>query len=259
MKLKTFAVFNDVHLAVSCSGSVKLLFEVLADTSPDEIYILGDLLDFYSINFFGPRHPDIKFNVEDEIHSGIKFLEKLKEACPDSDIMLCGGNHEIRLERFAIDKCPGFFNIFRVETMLQLERLGIEYRKYQEIVQVGSANLRMMHSPPSYGVNGARSSLLAKPGSSWIFACSHRQQHASISDSHGDVHHCWFNGWLGSTTETDQHKIVYSFVKGHENWQRCFGLGVHDGEFFNYQQSSVIQKDNKFSTMAFGNYYEVEV
>lgn len=246
-----------MHLAVKCSKSIELLFEVLKDVQPDEIYILGDLLDFYSINFYGPRHPEIQFNIEDEIYQGVKFLERLKENCPKSKIIMQSGNHENRLERFAIDKCPGFFNFFKVEKMLQLERMEIEYNAYQKVVQVGNANLRMMHSPPSYGVSGSRTSLLMKPGSSWIFACSHRQQHSSITDTHGVVHHCWFNGWLGSTNETRDHEIVFEYVKGHENWQKCFGLGVHDGEYFDYGFVTIKEKGDKLGAVAFGNYYEV--
>lgn len=259
MSLKTFAVFNDVHLKVHCRGAVKLLFEVLGDIKPDEIYINGDLLDAYNLNFYGPKHPEIHFNIEDEIFSAIEFFKKIKELCPESRIVFNAGNHETRLERFAIKNCAAFFQRFKIETMLQLESLDIEYNKYQEVVQVGGANLRMQHSPPSYSENGAKASLLKKPGSSWIFSCSHRVQVASIRDSHGDEHYCWFNGWLGSTTETEDHKIVFEYVKGHENWQKTFGFGYHDGVHFGYDQAKINQDGNKFSAMVFGNLYEVEV
>lgn len=231
----------------------------MEDIKPDEIYINGDLLDAYNLNFYGPKHPEIHFNIEDEIFSAINFLKKLKEICPNSRIIFNAGNHETRLERFAIKNCAAFFQRFKIETMLQLDSLGIEYNKYQEVVQVGSANLRMQHSPPSYSDNGSKVSLLKKPGSSWIFSCSHRVQMATITDTSGVVHRCWFNGWLGSTIETNEHKIVFEYVKGHENWQKCFGFGFHDGEFFDYQQSLILESDGKFKAMVFGNLYEVEV
>jgi hypothetical protein len=205
----------------------------------------------------GPNHPDVIHNLEDEIFSVNKALDQLQESSPESKIKYGKGNHHFRLERFILDKVPSFYNFYKLSDMYQLEKRGIESYEYQEIYTVGKTSLRLMHSPPSYGENGARTSLLKKPNSSWIFACSHRVQMASITDSNGVVHRCWFNGHMASTSETQEHKRVFSYAKGHENWQKCFGFGFYDGEFFDYQQSLILERDGKFGAMVMGNYYEV--
>lgn len=207
----------------------------------------------------GPHHPEILQNLESEIHAVERELDKLRELCQNSKIIYNAGNHFWRLERFILDKVPSFYNFFNLKDMYNLERKSIEFVDYQDVITVGKTNLKMMHSPPSYGENGARTSLMKKPNASWIFGCTHRMQCASITDANGVVHRAWFNGHMASTTETQEHKRVFSYAKGHENWQKCFGFGYHDGKHFDYQQSLITQNDNKFSAMVFGNLYEVEV
>lgn len=236
---------------------MRLLISILQDIKPDQIYIMGDFEDFYSVNMHGPHHPDILQNLESEIYTVEVELNKIREACPSSKIIYNAGNHFFRLERFILDKVPSFYNFFNLKDMYNLEKKEIEFVPYQDIIRVGETNLRMMHSPPSYGENAARTSLIKKPGSSWIFQCTHRVQMASITDSNGIVHRCWMNGHMASTSETQEHKRVFSYAKGHENWQKCFGFGFHDGEFFDYQQSLILERDGKFGAMVMGNYYEV--
>lgn len=246
-----------MHHPFNCSKSWALFLNIISDIEPDEIIINGDFEDFFAVNMYGPKHPDIVHTLETEIASVNLALDQIQESSPKSKIIYGFGNHAVRLERFVLDKVPLFYNFFNLKDMYMLEQRAIESFAYQDIWRVGKTELRLMHSPPSYGEVGSRTSLLKKPNSSWIFSCTHRVQMSSITDTNGKVHRCWFNGHMASTNETQEHKRVFSYAKGHENWQKCFGFGFHDGEFFDYQQSLILESEGKTAAMVFGNYYEV--
>jgi len=225
---KRILVFNDVHMPfhdskLITSNAKGLVLDVAKDIQVDHIIINGDLVDFYDINSHGPSHPDVKQKLEDELNMGRDFFEALRERFK-CRITFIAGNHENRLDRFIMNNAPNFWNLFRLEKYFNLEKLDIEYLEYNDAYRIYDSNLYVQHSPPSYGVNGARTSLLKKIGSSNIWGCTHRAQHSCVSGHGNEVYHAWFNGWLGSTTETIEHKRVFSYAKGHENWQQCFTI-----------------------------------
>lgn len=259
MALTTFIVWNDRHGPFDCHGSRKLINEIMKDVQFDEIYDNGDSLDFANVNRHSVKHPDIITTLQDEIDWGIEFYKEVREINPNAKIYATRGNHEEFLEKFILNNVPSFYNFFNLDSMLNFEKLEIESFPYQTPKQVGVTNLRIVHSPPSYGQTGSRTSLLARPGASYIYGCTHRMQCSSITDAFGEVHRAWFNGWLGSTTQSQEHKRVFSYMRGNENWQKCFGVGWHDGKHFDFQQSLIIQDGNKFKTSVFGQLYEVEV
>jgi hypothetical protein len=113
--------------------------------------------------------------------------------------------------------------------MLRLKERGISYLPYNSEYQIGDTSLIAQHSPPSYSENGDRTSLLKKPGRSWIFGCTHRMQSAYVNHGEGIVHSAHFNGWLGSTNLTPRHEAVYQFIKNHNTWQQCFSIVTVSG------------------------------
>lgn len=181
------------------------------------------MLDMYNCNSYG-KHPDVTFSLEDELAVGKEFFTKLRDDFPTLEIIFLYGNHEHRFERWVIEKSKPLHNILRLEYELQLAQNGIEFYPYNWKYQVDKTSLFIQHSPPSYGVNGARTSLLAKADESYIFGCTHRQQHATITAGSGKIHEVYFNGWVGSIDETHQHIQVFSYRKGHTSWQQCFAM-----------------------------------
>ena len=212
-------VIGDIHIPFHDPKALSLILNVFKDSKVDEIVLNGDILDFYNVNSHGAKHPDIQETLESELNAGREFLTALRKMFPDQKITMIEGNHSYRLDRFIMDKCPAFWNIVKLEAQLNLEKLRIDYVRYNSWYALNS-KLRVQHSPPSYGVNGARTSLIRKMDMSYIYGCTHRVQHATTTGSSGEVYHCYFNGWLGSTDLTDQHKKVFSYAKGHENWQK---------------------------------------
>ena len=253
-KNRRVLVFNDQHMPFHDPYALNVSLMAAKDIGVTEIYINGDLLDFYSINMHQKnKHPDVMENLESELNAGKEFLEKLRGYFPKVKIHYIFGNHEHRLERFIISECKSFYNLLKLEDQMELKRLNVTYQYYNDYLEI-CKGLMIQHSPPSYGVNGARTSLLMKHDTSFIFGCTHRKQQAAITTATGRVVQVWFNGWMGSTTLTDEHKRVFAYTKGHTNWQQCFSIVDIIGDKFFVHQCDIIDG----STSLDGSFYQAK-
>ena len=252
MRKRRVLVFNDQHLPFHCPYALNVSLMAAKDVGINEIIINGDLLDFYSINMHQKnKHPGVMQDLESELIAGREFLEKLRDHFPKAKIHFIFGNHEYRLERFIIQECKSFYNLLKLEDQLNLDKLNITWQQYNDYYDL-CEGLRVQHSPPSYGVNGARTSLLMKHDMSYIWGCTHRKQSASITTASGKVINAYFNGWLGSTTLTDEHRNVFSYTKGHTNWQQCFSIVDIIGDMFFVNQCDIING----TTSLDGSFYQ---
>jgi hypothetical protein len=242
-------VINDLHIPFHDPVATQLVLDAFEDIGIDRLVINGDALDFYNVNMHGPKHPEVQENLEDEFYAGHEFFSNLKKRF--KNIVFIMGNHEDRLDRFILKHCKPFSNIVTVEKMLDLS--GIEVVPYNQEYKLENTKLRIQHSPPSYSKNGAMVSLERKMDLSHIYGCSHRVQHACKTGGSGEVYNVWYNGWLGSTRLSKQHRRVFSFAKGHENWQQCASLvTVVNKKMFHVEQSQIINNTIRLN----GNLYE---
>lgn len=219
MSISRTGVINDLHIPFHDPKLVDLVIDAFVDIKIDRLIINGDLLDFYNLNSYSPAHSDVIHTLEDELTAGKDWLTELRDKLPKCEIVFLYGNHEDRLDRWVTKNTKVFHNILKLEYMLDLERLNVSYHYYNYAYQLESTNLYVQHSPPSYGVNGARTSLLKKHDATFIYGCTHRKQVAAVTGWSGQIYTCYFNGWLGSTTLTPEHTRVFSYAKGHEDWQ----------------------------------------
>lgn len=213
-----YGIISDVHAPMH-GDQYNLAIDCLAD-SVDCLIINGDFLDFYSVSAYG-KHPDVQFAIEEEINWGRDELNRLNKKFKKVVFLL--GNHENRLERYILSNCPAFWNLCDLERMLNLKEIGIEWHDYQVEYKI-TESLRLQHSPPSYSQNLARTSLLKKPGASYIYGCSHRLDFAVINLSNGGTCEVYSTGWLGSTDKSKEHRRVFAYMKGHQGWQHGFAI-----------------------------------
>ena len=236
-------VINDLHRPFHDVRSVNLVLDVFEDTGCEHLILNGDVMDFYNINSHGPTHPVVGTLLEDEIADTRIWLDEVRKRFPKIRITYLFGNHEDRLERFILANAAKLFPLLRLHKMLGLKELGIEWFPYNHRYRLGKSDLYIQHSPPSYAKNGAMTSLDRDVDESSIYGCSHREQKAVKSGKSGKQYYCFFNGWLGSTNATAAHEKVFSYVKGHQNWQQCFCLVTLEGRDAHVQQVSI--KGNK--------------
>lgn len=257
MVVRKFGVINDLHIPFHDEKAVSLVLDIFADIGIDDLYINGDLLDFYSINAHGAKHPDIHVNLETELESGLDFIKLLRKKLPKARVIFKFGNHEWRLDRFIMNNAPAFWNIVKLENQLQLNHYKIESTEYNHPTRVGKTNLYIQHSPPSYSENAAMTSLKKKMDASFIFGCTHRRDYACKTGVNGALYEVFCNGWLGDIASlSNSHKNVFNYTKGHENWQQCFGIGHEMGEHYDYKQYNIYKKGSERFAIVEGFYYE---
>ena len=158
---KRILVCSDLHIPYHNPKHVELMLSVAESVGIDELVLNGDVLDAYNLNSHGPKDPKVFSSLEDEYQAGRDFLIESKKRLKGVKIVFLGGNHEDRLDRFVVKNCKAFHNILTTSKMLNLESLDIEWHEYQDPYKL-SKNLFVMHSPPSYSVNAAKTSLASK-------------------------------------------------------------------------------------------------
>lgn len=253
MNITRTMVANDFHIPWHCERNVELVLDIFEDLNLDRLILNGDILDFYNINMHGPKHPDIQKTLQDELDAGREFFHNLRKRFPKKHIVFNAGNHLFRLDRFILANAKPFWNILTADKYLNLKELNIEYYPYNNKYRIEKTNCFVQHSPPSYGINGAMTSLKKKLDQTYIYGCTHRVQHACLTSASGQIYSAYFNGWLGSTNATKEHEQIYSYTKGHENWQSAFCIvTVKNQKQFHVNQYLI----KNHSVVVDGYYYE---
>ena len=252
MLQERWIVFSDNHGPWDDPRLTDLVLDIGQDINCTHVFLNGDILDFYSLNQHGPKHPDVPERLEDEMHWGLEFIKKLRKKFPKQKIIFNAGNHEYRLDRFILKYCKPFWGFLTVEKQLQLEHYNIEYYPYNHAYRIAGTDITIQHSPPSYSQNAARTSLLHKMAGSFIYGCSHRPDSAYMSSYDGRRHECHMLGWLGSTALSASHNEVFLYTKGHEKWGNSFAtIDIIGNESF--IQQHIIKN---YKTVVNGSLYE---
>lgn len=230
--MQLYGVLGDLHLPWANDRKIELAYCVMKDVGITHLILNGDVADFYNLNAHGPKDPQIKTKLDDEFDSLVEFLQFTRKFFGHSvKIIYIFGNHEHRLDRFVMANCPAFYNHLRLDKMLQLDSLGIDWIPYNQPYLVKGANLRIQHSPPSYSENLANTSLKKKIDVDHIFNCAHRLDFATRTGASGKDYTVISNGWFGSLeiirknqNEMPENRRVYHFTKFHESWNTAFTL-----------------------------------
>ena len=75
----------------------------------DAVVLGGDTMDFYAASSFD-KDPRIR-NFPNEINMGREFLSVLREFFPKAQLVFMIGNHEERIFRYAVSRCPDLIGI----------------------------------------------------------------------------------------------------------------------------------------------------
>lgn len=249
MRKERWIFSSDYHAPFHDPRILDIIFTVAKDIDATHFVINGDFLDFINVNMWGPKHPDIVETLEDEFYSGRKILEEIRNLLPNTKIILTHGNHESRLERFILKNARPFWNVLKVDSMLDVSRYDVETHPYQHVVQIPNIPFYFTHSPASYGKHPASVSLDKKGEGNWLWSCAHRASTAYKTTSLGSTWEAHTIGWCGHTSLTDSHKQVFSFTKGHESWNSSFVIVELLGE--NYFISHHLIRDYKVGVMGY--------
>lgn len=106
------------------------IWKVAESEQPGTIVIVGDFLDLAIWSTKFQREPKDRYTTKYALFEARWWLRRLRENCPKSRILFLEGNHEKRIQTVLIEYFQELstLDLVDVETLLDLARLGIEYR-----------------------------------------------------------------------------------------------------------------------------------
>lgn len=194
------------------------MLEAASYVGIDEIVILGDYADFYSVSSHS-KDPSVFGMLKDEIEDVLLGLDELDRLFPKARKVFIQGNHEFRLERYLSTQAPALFGVTSTEQLLDINRRPnwkfIQYGPNQAYKILGS-KLTARHEPLASSAKATASKALC----SLVYGHIHRIEESHIVGLDGTNHVCFSTGWLGDKRK-DQ---IYGYVKGHHQWQLGFAI-----------------------------------
>lgn len=229
----TLVVANDFHVPWHSKNGVAAWLKFCKDLQPDVIVINGDFLDCHSISSF-PKYPEHML-LQDEIDIGVEILEQLRRFCPLSEIWYTEGNHEERLKRL-IKEHPGFYrlNALKLENLMGLDRLGIEYRGYKKPVQIRNVSVVHGDKVSKHSAYSAKATLIDNGYMNVIHGHTHRMGWYNHT-GHMGRRRGYENGGL-----YDMSKVDYLVQP---NWQTGFCVVFQRDDKPDYLQINPIEMD----------------
>ena len=251
--IKTALLIPDCHIPFHDKKSYEIMLlaaqDVYRSRGIDTIYIMGDYLDFFWFSLH-PKMPEmmsVRETLKDEIYQGIAHLKQLRELFPKSKIVFIEGNHEYRMIRYIVRKCPELFDLFTVPEILKLDEMGIEYVPFgkNQLVQCLNTDYYLRHQPYS-SADYCAGGTAKKKHISLGFGHTHRKQSYDCTDAHGQEISCHSLGWLG-----DRGSPVFTYIDC-DHWTQGFQF-VTDVNGRAYKETVEIRNHQ---AVFMGNLYE---
>lgn len=245
--MKKSLIIPDCHIPAHNVRAYALMLKVAKDFKPDEIVILGDFGDFYSVNAHG-KSPNMEHNLKREVRAVTEKLRELETLFPNAKKVFCVGNHCHRVARYISDKAPELFGLVTLEDLLGLQGWTVVPYTPAQLYPVLGTKLYARHEPYGSGDHCAHATL-SKGMASFVYGHTHREDSSHTVSVTGKDFRAYCPGWLGEKTRPE-----FSYMKGHSKWTLGFGLayGLPNGNFF-YRQVDISSSKCIFD----GKLYEV--
>ena len=200
----------DIHMPYHHEQNLKTAIRTGKDKGVDEIFIMGDGMDFSGLSKFETRPRERNLNTE--LLTVWQFLRNLRAFMPNEKITWKEGNHEYRLERWKMRKAGEFDDVeeMRFPNLLKLKDFGIQHIDDKTVIQAGKLNMIHGHEVAGGGENVAKNKL-KRTMCNTIFGHSHLSQTLITKTLIGDYIGTWavgplchmspgynpFNQWIG--------------------------------------------------------------
>ncbi len=209
----------DVHLPNHDSAAWRIMLLAAKDFKPDEVVILGDFFDCYSVSRYDKHPSKMYLDLEEELHTGITAVERLLNLLKPKKLYFLEGNHEKRVSDYLKNNAP-----LLVGTMKEPKELfGLPpkciYVPYGIGGYINFDGLYAMHGFVTGKNTPAKS--LDRYGRSVIYGHTHQlgEAHKQILD--GPTIRAFNCGWLG-----DMEKAADDYVKDIASWTHGFATGI---------------------------------
>lgn len=194
---KNILIIGDIHVPYHDDAALFAALEYGAEQKVDTVIINGDLIDFALIS----RHEkDMrKRSVGYEIDTAKTLLKGIRDLFPNALIVYKYGNHDIRYEKFIMQRAPELLDVdgTKLEDLLELVKLKIKIVYDKQIIYAGKMAILHGHEIglTSGGVNPARSTRL-KLNKSAIVNHFHRETKDMGKNLGEQPFSCYSNGCL---------------------------------------------------------------
>jgi predicted phosphodiesterase len=213
---KNILIIGDIHIPYHDDTALFAALEYGLEQDVDTIIINGDLIDFSLIS----RHEkDLrKRSVSYELDTARTFLKGLRAMFPNKHIVYKLGNHDIRYEKWIMQKAPELMDIegTKLEDLLQLVSLNIHLVYDKQVIYAGK-HMAIFHGHEigltSGGVNPARSARL-KLNKSAIINHFHRETKDMGKNFGEQPYSCYSSGCLCD--------LFPAYMGAHNNWSHGF-------------------------------------
>jgi UDP-2,3-diacylglucosamine pyrophosphatase LpxH len=224
-------VLSDLHVPFQDKRAVRQALGFIREHRPGKIHLLGDICDCYAVSRF-VKDPRRKDDLQWELDQTAVFLEQLREAAGDAQIIYSEGNHEFRLRRFLASEAKALAGLrtLQLDGLLGLEDLGIQYREHDQPYRVGS----LLYT---HGTLVRKWSAGSAKGHFEKYGCCviHGHTHRLGAFSHRDINTvfgAWENGCLCDMNPD------YCTAP---DWQQGWSVVWTRGDFFSVEQIHLIK------------------
>lgn len=191
-------LLSDLHFPYQDNTAITLALEYGLKNNVNTIFINGDLMDFAQISKFEKDWS--KRSVKEEFDITKRFLIQLRSVFPNAEIYWLKGNHDIRWEKFIMQKAVEIWDdpYFKLEERLRLNEERIHLLDDKVLVKAGKLSITHGHhvfkgifAP----VSPARGAFM-RTKQSVIVGHLHRASHHPEITLDGEVISCWSTGAL---------------------------------------------------------------
>lgn len=215
MKKRFF--WPDTHTPEHDVKCVTLALDVLKDFGPDEVVILGDFFDCYTVSQYS-KDPKSQYKLlEEELVEGRKLLNQIIKSVPRAEIVFLSGNHEFRIDRYVANNAAALGGTINTRDVLQLPK-KVKFYPYGFKNRHQCGKLIATHG--TLCSRHCCAAMLQKYGCSVVFGHTHRVQEFNIRKADGERIKAVTCGWLGDNDKAadyvlNVHDFSHGFAIGH--------------------------------------------
>jgi len=188
-------IANDLHGSQMDKDAVAAFLADLKTWDADEIILNGDIVEcggflaaYHTLGYVAQT----SYNYQDDIAAANWFLDEVAKAAPRAKILYIEGNHDQRIEKWAVDQTirngrdAGFIaELLSPRTLLRLAERGIDYFEVGKVHEAGlppgwikRGKCFFVHQL-SGGKNAARASLMRTAGNV-VYAHTHQEDSSTV-------------------------------------------------------------------------------
>ena len=138
-------LISDLHIPYHDIDAITIALEYGVREQVNTIVLLGDVMDFHKASKFQPDPK--KRNIKEEFDATKQFFRVLRHIFPTQEIYWLKGNHDIRYERYLLQKAQEIWDdpYYHLEERLQLNEERIHLIDDKVLMKAGKLNMTHGH------------------------------------------------------------------------------------------------------------------